>query len=116
MLPLLRNGILTTDLLPHSHQDVIRPDRIEAMRQSLLALLPSQHDASLIAESTNAWAFKLVSPHKPDHTASPASFDMAKIAQSDAIVIGKALLYFSLYMQQLPPDFEAQNLDKKTSK
>jgi hypothetical protein len=77
------------------------------VKESLVALLPSQQDATTIVANTTAWLWGLRS--SPGSILRPnepiPDLDMAAISNGSSMNLAKALLYLALYMQQLPPDF-----------
>lgn len=84
----------------------------EAIRQSLVALLPSQNDANVIFEATNGWTI-LNNMYTPANDLyvhkDPQSYalDMSVIAQEHIIVVARTLLHFAICMCSLPPEFDA---------
>jgi hypothetical protein len=84
----------------------------ETAKQILLELLPSQEDAISIASHTEAWAMEL--PNPPGviwklGDGSPVR-DVNAAAQFSTMGIAKAILFFALSIQQLPPDFKTSQL------
>lgn len=88
--------------------------KLEKIRESLSALLPSQHDADLIGAATNSWALAQVfcTPandlFKNDDPLS--SFNLAAVSKRHPRVIARTLLYIAICIQQLPPEFEMTRL------
>jgi hypothetical protein len=84
----------------------------EITRDYLALLFPSQHDVNLIADRTNAWALGLGHDSRSSSSTdgSQVQFDVSSIRQSDVRTIGKNLLLLALYIQQLPPNFDASQL------
>jgi hypothetical protein len=84
-------------------------------RDFLIRLLPSQHDVNLIGLHTNAWALGITD--KPGVSQGTDGLhirlDLAIIRQSDIRTIGQSLLLLALYVQQLPPDFDASLLEMR---
>ncbi|KAF2093887.1 hypothetical protein NA57DRAFT_47457, partial [Rhizodiscina lignyota] len=80
--------------------------------RALVSLLPTQHDANLLYEHTNAWALEICLPYPdlPSRDEQLCPFDLNTITQSELTVIGRTLLGLALYMQQLSPDFDINRL------
>ncbi|KAH7135489.1 hypothetical protein B0J11DRAFT_427039 [Dendryphion nanum] len=85
------------------------------IRRSLLALLPTQHDADIIFESTNAWMI-LQNGYKPTRdlyvNQDPQSYalDMSAIAKSHSTIIARTLLHIAICISALPPEFNTSCL------
>ncbi|CEJ62162.1 hypothetical protein PMG11_10670 [Penicillium brasilianum] len=84
----------------------------ETAKQILLELLPSQEDAISITNHSGAWAMEL--PNPPGAVwklgdSSPVR-DVNAAAQFSTMGIAKAILFFALSIQQLPPDFKTGQL------
>jgi hypothetical protein len=93
------------------------PSKIEKLRQTLAALLPSQEDASLIAESTNGWVLLsvLCTPANDLYRNSDptSSFNVVAVSQRGPTIIARTLLYIAICIQQLPPEFDTSRLQLK---
>src|SRR3569833_380552 len=83
-----------------------------SVKQSLLSLLPSAEDAATIIDNTLAWVLELPDPPGLAVIQSGVGTHEILVAsqQCSAIVIAKNLLYFALYIQQLPADFDPGRL------
>jgi hypothetical protein len=87
----------------------------DSIRQSLVALLPSQHDASIIFETTNAWMI-LQTMYKPakdlfvDHDPQSYALDMAAVAHAHTVVIARTILHLAICISSLPPEFDVCRL------
>lgn len=87
----------------------------ETIRRSLIALLPSQHDADIIFESTNGWMI-LQTMYKPTTdlfvNRDPQSYalDMAAISREHSVVIARTLLHLAVCISSLPPEFDRSRL------
>ncbi|KAF2468537.1 uncharacterized protein BDR25DRAFT_265269 [Lindgomyces ingoldianus] len=87
----------------------------EAIRRSLIALLPSQRDADVIFESTNGWMI-LTSVYRPAKclfvNQDPQSYalDMSAIGKDHPVVIARTLLHLAICIDTLPPTFETSRL------
>jgi hypothetical protein len=93
----------------------IESSQKQMTRDFLVRLLPSQHDADLISCHTNAWALGIAD--KPGVFQGidelPIKIDVALLHQSNFRTIGQSLLLLALYVQQLPPDFDASQLEMR---
>ncbi|KAF2193370.1 hypothetical protein K469DRAFT_651726 [Zopfia rhizophila CBS 207.26] len=87
----------------------------ETIRRSLVALLPSQQDASVILESTNGWMI-FSSTYKPAKVlfvnGDPESYslDMSAVAQEPSVVVARTLLHLAICIGSLPPSFDISRL------
>ncbi|PSN73733.1 hypothetical protein BS50DRAFT_569220 [Corynespora cassiicola Philippines] len=87
----------------------------EPVRRSLIALLPSQHDANLIFESSNGWTI-LNGMYKPTINlfvdSDPASYalSMSAVAQERGTIIARTLLHLAICISALPPEFDSSRL------
>ncbi|KAF2001938.1 hypothetical protein P154DRAFT_432092 [Amniculicola lignicola CBS 123094] len=83
-------------------------------RRALIALLPSQHDADIIFESTNCWT--IMSMYKPakdvfvNKDRQSYALDMSAIAQEHSIVVARTLLHLAICIGSLPPQFQVSRL------
>lgn len=98
-----------------SHQPQLLPllqYKDEAAKQILLELLPSPEDAISIASHTGVWAMELPNPPGAIWKLGDKSpvRDVGAAAQFSTMSIAKAILYFALSIQQLPPDFKTSQL------
>lgn len=88
--------------------------RNSKLRLTLLSLLPSQHDADLIATSTNAWGLRHVldaASHRLfESEKDQAALDLASVSEGTPVDIARSLLYLAVCLQQLPPDFDCSKL------
>ncbi|KAK7424529.1 hypothetical protein QQX98_000494 [Neonectria punicea] len=107
------DGILPLD--DHGFVMPQPPDPPDA-KQSLVALLPSSQDAVAIVTNTTAWLWGAENPPgsvlKPNDTVQ--LLDIPAISRGSAMHVAKTLLLFALYMQQLPPSFDAQFLESRS--
>ncbi|KAJ5906358.1 uncharacterized protein N7473_003274 [Penicillium subrubescens] len=99
---------------PRSHQVQLPllQYKDETAKQILLELLPSQEDAISIASHTTAWAMELPNPPGAIWKLGDGSpvRDLSAAAQFSTMGIAKAILYFALSIQQLPPGFKTSHL------
>lgn len=99
---------------PRSHQKQLPlvHYKDETAKQILLELLPSQEDAISIASHTGVWAMELPNPPGAIWKLGDQSpvRDIGAAAQFSTMGIAKAILYFALSIQQLPPDFKTSQL------
>lgn len=87
----------------------------DAVHISLTALLPSQHDADIIFESSNGWmilnsiysASKDIYVHKDEQS---YALDMAAVAQERSIIVARTLLHLAICINSLPPEFVPSRL------
>lgn len=86
--------------------------RDEIIRQTFIDLLPSQEDASIIFQHTNAWALGM--SNLPGATLElsdrDSCFSMESDKQMNSVFLAKTLLYLALCIQQLPPTFDNSKL------
>ncbi|KIW52550.1 hypothetical protein PV05_08180 [Exophiala xenobiotica] len=89
-------------------------ERNSKLRLTLLSLLPSQHDADLIATSTNAWGLRHVldaASHRLfESEKDQAALDLASVSEGTPVDIARSLLYLAVCLQQLPPEFDCSKL------
>jgi len=88
--------------------------RLEDYRRDLVSLLPSQEDTDLLAICTDSWASSQIFGNLDEGLSwqenLSQSLNLETIANSHPVVIAKALLYIILWIQQLPKQFEANQL------
>ncbi|KAF7558430.1 hypothetical protein G7046_g5727 [Stylonectria norvegica] len=91
-------------------------DMPDANKQSLVALLPSAQDAATIVANTTAWLWGAETPPGSVLTPNDTShlLDTDTILRGSVVNVAKTLLLFALYMQQLPPNFDAQFLEAQS--
>ncbi|KAF2020791.1 hypothetical protein BU24DRAFT_338974 [Aaosphaeria arxii CBS 175.79] len=87
----------------------------ETIRRSLVALLPSQHDADVIFESTNGWMVLRTgyTPTKDlfvNQDPETYALDMSAIAKSHSIIVARTLLHLAICINALPPEFNTSRL------
>ncbi|KAJ4295381.1 hypothetical protein N0V90_007393 [Kalmusia sp. IMI 367209] len=91
------------------------PQPSDPVHRALVALLPSQHDADVIFESSNGWMI-LNGMYKPSKEVfvgqDPDSYalDMTAIAKERAIVVARTLLHLAACICALPPEFNTSRL------
>ena len=85
----------------HASEQSVTPD---TNKQSLVALLPSEQDATTIVTNTTAWLWGLETPLGNVMTPKVTLqlLQTAEISKGSAMHVAKTLLLFALYMQQLP--------------
>ncbi|KAH8730793.1 hypothetical protein GQ44DRAFT_699863 [Phaeosphaeriaceae sp. PMI808] len=92
----------------------------DAIQQSLVALLPSQHDADIIFESSNGWMI-LDGIYKAGRdlfvNQDPQSYalSMTAIARERSIIVARTLLHLAICINTLPPEFEQSRLSNMWS-
>ncbi|EPE27262.1 Zn2/Cys6 DNA-binding protein [Glarea lozoyensis ATCC 20868] len=112
---------------PRSQQCSTKPSgcskisRVERIRQTLVDLLPSQHDADLISKSTSCYMIvHAMSRHNADTfleasisettKAMSSTFNMAEVAKKSPSAIARSLMYLVICLQQLDPDLDKSRL------
>ncbi|USP81608.1 hypothetical protein yc1106_08882 [Curvularia clavata] len=81
----------------------------------LVAMLPSQHDADVVFESSNGWmildgiyrASKDIYVHQDIQS---YALDMQAVAQERTIIVARTLLHLAICINALPPDFDMSRL------
>ncbi|KAF2874479.1 hypothetical protein BDV95DRAFT_487963 [Massariosphaeria phaeospora] len=92
----------------------------ETVRRSLVALLPSQHDANVIFESSNGWTI-LNGVYKPsknlfvNEDVGSYALNMTAVAKEPLITIARTLLHFAVCISSLPPEFDTSRLEQMWS-
>ncbi|UPX15575.1 uncharacterized protein EKO05_0006019 [Ascochyta rabiei] len=92
-----------------------RPSSSDTVHRSLAALLPSQHDADIIFESSNGWMILngIYSASREiyvDRDEQSYALNMAAVAQERSIIVARTLLHLAICINSLPPEFEASRL------
>ncbi|KAF2853294.1 hypothetical protein T440DRAFT_322795 [Plenodomus tracheiphilus IPT5] len=87
----------------------------ETAHKSLVALLPSQHDADIIFESSNGWmilgSIYRASPEiYVDRDRQSYALNMQAISQERTIIVARTLLHLAICINSLPPEFNASRL------
>lgn len=97
------------------NQDKTKPGDCDAIHRSLVSLLPSQHDADIIFESSNGWMI-LNGIYRPSIDVyvnrDPQSYalDMQAIARERCIIVARTLLHLAICISSLPPEFDSSRL------
>lgn len=87
----------------------------DTIRRALIALLPSQHDANVIFESSNGWMI-LNGTYRPScdifigKDPETYALDMAAVAQERTIIVARTLLHLAICICSLPPEFDTTRL------
>lgn len=87
----------------------------DVVQRSLVSLLPTQHDADIIYESSNGWMI-LDGIYKASHdlyvNKDPQSYalSMEAISHERAIIVARTLLHLAICIQSLPPEFDQSRL------
>ncbi|CAG8953300.1 hypothetical protein HYFRA_00003507 [Hymenoscyphus fraxineus] len=92
--------------------------RSERIRQTLADLLPSQKDADLISANSSSWlVIFALSAHTSDKFAADdtfsqmtTAFNMAEVAKGSPSLIARTLMFLTLCVQQLDPEFDTSRL------
>ncbi|KAJ4381609.1 hypothetical protein N0V86_002973 [Didymella sp. IMI 355093] len=87
----------------------------DSVHKSLTALLPSQHDADIIFESSNGWmilngiysASKDIYVNRDEQS---YALDMTAVAQQPSIIVARTLLHLAICINSLPPEFDDTRL------
>ncbi|KAF2994195.1 hypothetical protein E8E13_002801 [Curvularia kusanoi] len=104
----------TIRTLPNKKED-FSPTTCDAVHRALTALLPSQHDADIIFESSNGWmilngiysASKDIYVNRDEQS---YALDMAAVAQERPIIVARTLLHLAVCINSLPPEFDQSRL------
>jgi len=100
--------------LPRKLEDAPNPN-CDAVQRSLAALLPSQHDADIIFESSNGWMildgiYKASRDIYVNRDAQSYALDMAAVGRERAIIVARTLLHLAICINSLPPEFDQSRL------
>ncbi|KAJ5169445.1 transcriptional regulator family: Fungal Specific TF [Penicillium coprophilum] len=95
-----------TDLTPYG---TINRDW-EKLRRDLIALIPSQKTLKIIAEASSSWWLMRVQFFE-DYDQSLLSSPVETLQTSHPAVVGKAVLWIALCLQQLPPECDVSSLE-----
>ncbi|KAL5114177.1 hypothetical protein ACEQ8H_007925 [Pleosporales sp. CAS-2024a] len=92
----------------------LRPDG-DPIQRSLVALLPSQHDADIIFESSNGWMildgiYKASRDIYVNRDAQSYALDMAAVSRERPIIVARTLLHLAICINCLPPEFQPSRL------
>lgn len=87
----------------------------DAIQRSLVALLPSQHDADIIFESSNGWMildgiYKASRDIYVNRDPQSYALNMAAVAQERSIIVARTLLHLAICINSLPPEFDSSRL------
>ena len=87
----------------------------DVVHKSLVALLPSQHDADIIFESSNGWmilkgVYSASQDIYVDRDEQSYALDMAAVAQERSIIVARTLLHLAICVSSLPPEFNQSRL------
>lgn len=100
----------TIRTLPSKH-DSTQFSSCDAVHKTLTDLLPSQHDADIIFESSNGWMILegIYSASKDiyvnrDHQSY--ALDMSAVAQEPSTIVARTLLHVAVCINSLPPEFD----------
>ncbi|KAJ4359694.1 uncharacterized protein N0V89_000250 [Didymosphaeria variabile] len=91
------------------------PPSSDPVHRALVALLPSQHDADVIFESSNGWMI-LNGMYRPSkelfvgQDTESYALDIGSIAKERAIIVARTLLHLAACICALPPDFDTSRL------
>lgn len=104
----------TIRTLPNKPESTHSSSR-DAVHGVLKALLPSQHDADIIFESSNGWmilngiynASKDIYVNRDEQS---YALDMAAVARERSIIVARTLLHLAICINSLPPEFDQSRL------
>jgi hypothetical protein len=87
----------------------------DAVQRSLVSLLPSQHDADIIFESSNGWMildgiYKASREIYVNRDPQSYALDMAAIGRERSIIVARTLLHLAICINSLPPEFNHSQL------
>lgn len=105
----------TIRTLPPYKAESSSPSTCDAVHRSLTALLPSQHDADIIFESSNGWmilngiynASKDIYVNRDEQS---YALSMTAVAQERPIIVARTLLHLAICVNSLPPEFDPARL------
>lgn len=90
----------------------------DTAHKSLVALLPSQHDADIIFESSNGWMI-LDSIYQPspnlyvNSDRQSYALSVQAVAQEKTIIVARTLLHLAICINSLPPEFDISRLSSR---
>ncbi|KAF2130569.1 hypothetical protein P153DRAFT_356307 [Dothidotthia symphoricarpi CBS 119687] len=92
-------------------QDSAHLSTNDTIRRTLVALLPSQHDADIIFESSNGWmildsVYKASQDIYVNRDVQSYALDMAAVAHNPSIIVARTLLHLAVCINVLPPEFD----------
>ncbi|KAH7384471.1 hypothetical protein BKA66DRAFT_79257 [Pyrenochaeta sp. MPI-SDFR-AT-0127] len=87
----------------------------DSVHRSLIALLPSQHDADIIFESSNGWMIlDGIYRASPDIYVNgdrqSYALNMLAITRERSIIVARTLLHLAICINSLPPEFDESRL------
>ncbi|KAF2830822.1 hypothetical protein CC86DRAFT_284227 [Ophiobolus disseminans] len=96
-------------------QDNTQHANCDAAQRSLAALLPSQHDADIIFESSNGWMilesiYKASQDIYVNKDRQSYALDMEAVGRERSIIVARTLLHLAICINSLPPEFEQSRL------
>jgi len=102
----------------HDGQSIAYPglsSTCDNTQRRLVALLPCQHDADIIFESSNGWMILDGIYQAPldmyvNRDRQSYALDMAVVAQARPVLVARTLLHLAICMNGLPPDFDVSRL------
>ncbi|CAI6318957.1 unnamed protein product [Periconia digitata] len=113
---LLHHAWTSSPSIGTSNPDAGTERPCDAVQRALAQLLPSQHDANVIFESTNGWmSLGLYRPCKDLYVRSdPETYalDMSAIANERSIIVARTLMHLACCISSLPPEFDSSRLEQ----
>ncbi|KAL6712246.1 hypothetical protein ACN47E_000123 [Coniothyrium glycines] len=96
-------------------RDIEKPTSYDAVQRSLIALLPSQHDADIIFESSNGWMilngiYRASQDIYVNRDPQSYALDMQAVAKEPSIIVARTLLHMAICINSLPPEFDHTRL------
>lgn len=90
------------------------------LHRSLAALLPSQHDADIIFESSNGWMilngiYRASRDIYVNRDQQSYALNMQAVARERPIIVARTLLHLAICVNSLPPEFDASRLSSMWS-
>ncbi|KGO78390.1 Alpha/beta hydrolase fold-3 [Penicillium italicum] len=80
------------------------------LRRDLLALIPSQRTLKIISEASSSWWLMRMQLFNDDDKSLLSSSE-GELRSSHPTIVGKAILWIALCLQQLPSEFDLASLD-----
>ncbi|RAR00928.1 diphthamide biosynthesis protein [Stemphylium lycopersici] len=87
----------------------------EYSHRTLTALLPSQHDADIIFESSNGWmildgVYRASAEIYVNKDKQSYALDMRAVAKERPVIVARTLVHLAICLNSLPPEFDCSRL------